>query len=367
MRIHPFLREDASYFEKGYVLDKKGLGAKKTIHVRVLPNLRVILLHSVILLISDMIKKNLTNYFEGKATPEEEAQIMDWAEASPENYRQYLNERKLWDALLINALSNKTNTETRKGKSIKLWKAIGIAASFSLFLSLTWILLKNNEESLVAGVQTITVPAGQRVHLFLEDSTSVWLNSKTTLSYPSSFGKGSRVVTLNGEAYFDVAKKGDNPFIVKTSKYDITVTGTSFNVYAYKENEELFETSLLSGKVSINNINDSSQEVWLKPHQRAMETDGKLETKTINNPDHFRWKEGLICLDDVPFEDLMKKFSIYYDIPIRIENETVLSYHCTGKFRQSDGIEYALRVLQKDLKFNFERKGTENSQIIFIR
>lgn len=311
-----------------------------------------------------MDKNTLANYFSGKATPEEEARIMEWAQSSPENYRQYLNERKLWDALLMNSLPDKTKADAAKGKSIRVWKAIGIAASCSLLLALSWIY---SDKGWSAGMQTVTVPPGQRVHIMLEDSTSVWLNSRTTLTYPTSYGGDAREVILNGEAYFDVRQDKEKPFIVRTDRYNVTVTGTSFNIYAYHDDAGHFETSLLSGSVNINSLSAPDKTLRLAPDETATEVNGELKVSKTNNPDHFRWREGLICLDDVLFADLMKKFSIYFDIPVRIENPAVLNYRCTGKFRQSDGIEYALRVLQKDLNFEYERKGTENSQIIFIR
>lgn len=311
-----------------------------------------------------MDSQTLIKYFSGKATPEEEARIIDWAEASPDNYRQYLNERKLWDALTINssALNQKS-----KNRPLLIWKLIGVAASASLILLLSWMQYQRKEVDLYSGVQTITVPPGQRVHIMLEDSTSIWLNSNTTLTYPKAFSGKEREVTLNGEAFFEVSHNKSVPFIVKTHQYDIEVTGTTFNVYAYKNANEVFEAALLDGSISIHNYKNNNKNIQLSPNQKVTEVEGVLMKSEIDNPDHFRWKEGLICMDDMPFDILMKKFAIYYDMDIIIENKEVKDYRCTGKFRQSDGIEYALKVIQKDLSFTYERVGTENNQTIIIR
>ena len=72
----------------------------------------------------------------------------------------------------------------------------------------------------------------------------------------------------------------------------------------------------------------------------------------------------MLCLDDVPFAELVKRLSDYYDTPITIENQQVLDYRCTGKFRQIDGLDHALRVLQKDVRFTYERDYTDNHIII---
>lgn len=309
-------------------------------------------------------KEILHKYFAGNTTPEEEVLIMDWAESSPDNYRKYLLERKMWNALLLNYEgTNKWTTETpQKGKKINLWKAISVAASLALLISLSWI--QFGIEKPKEGLQAVLVPPGQRVQLILEDGTKVWLNAKSTFTYPTSFGSGIREVSLDGEGFFEVTKNEKKPFVVKTKKYNIKVIGTTFNVYAYSHDASKFETSLLNGSVDVTASSDISNHITLKTKEKASEKDGFLHKGTINNLDRFRWKDGLICLDDEPFESLMRKFSIYYDIQIKIENPKVLDYRCTGKFRQNDGVEYALKVIQKDLKFTYIRNNESNIVII---
>lgn len=308
-----------------------------------------------------MDKDLLHKYFRGDTTPPEEMQIMDWAEASPENHRQYLEERKLWNALLIHYSPVKENNlfAATKSSSFNGWKIVSIAATVALLISLAWMQLGMNKEP--QGMQAVLVPAGQRVQLVLEDGTKVWLNSKSSFTYPTSFGSQTREVQLDGEGFFEVARNEKKPFIVKTKKYDIKVLGTTFNVYAYNNGESLFETSLLSGSVDVMAFDNHNKNILLKPQEKVVDINGVLQRGTIDNPDRFRWKDGLICLDDEPFESLMRKFSAYYDIKIVIENQQTIDYRCTGKFRQSDGVEYALKVIQKDLNFNYQRDDESNT------
>lgn len=308
-----------------------------------------------------MDKDLLHKYFRGDTTPPEEMQIMDWAEASPENHRQYLEERKLWNALLIHYSPVKENNlfAATKSSSFNGWKIVSIAATVALLISLAWMQLGMNKEP--QGMQAVLVPAGQRVQLVLEDGTKVWLNSKSSFTYPTSFGSQTREVQLDGEGFFEVARNEKKPFIVKTKKYDIKVLGTTFNVYAYNNEESLFETSLLSGSVDVAAVDNHNKNILLKPQEKVVDINGVLQRGTIDNPDRFRWKDGLICLDDEPFESLMRKFSAYYDIKIVIENQQTIDYRCTGKFRQSDGVEYALKVIQKDLNFNYQRDDESNT------
>lgn len=306
----------------------------------------------------------LHKYFRGETVPDEEKQIMDWAEASPENYCLYLEERKKWNALLIHyhSASRQTQTAQSKKHSFTTWKTVSIAASIALLFALSWIVTQTEKET--AGLQAVVVPAGQRVELQLEDGTRVWLNSNSSFTYPTSFGKRNREVVLDGEGYFEVASNEKKPFIVKTHKYDIKVLGTAFNVYAYQKENGAFETSLIRGSVEVSSPTASDHPVILQPNEMVCEVNGALRKTTIDHTDRFRWKDGLICVDDIPFEALMEKFSVYYDIHIKIENESVLDYRPTAKFRQSDGIEYALRVLQRDCRFNYTRDDETNTIII---
>lgn len=308
-----------------------------------------------------MEKELLHKYFRGDTSPQEEKQVMDWAEASAGNYRQYLEERKIWNALLIHYTTSAEKVEafSAQNKSFILWKIGSIAASIALLISLSWIIFTANKEE-PQSLQAVMVPAGQRVQLVLGDGTKVWLNSKSTFTYPTSFGKNIREVELDGEGYFEVTKNEKAPFIVKTRKYDIKVLGTTFNVSAYQNKLSAFETSLLEGAIDVS-TGDQTEWISLTPNEKVTEIDGILQKDTINNPEHLRWREGLICLDDEPFENLMRKFTVYYGIDIVINNPNVLKYKCTGKFRQTDGIEYALRVLQKDVKFKYLRNDELNS------
>ncbi|MEG1685726.1 MAG: DUF4974 domain-containing protein, partial [Bacteroides sp.] len=92
---------------------------------------------------------------------------------------------------------------------------------------------------------------------------------------------------------------------------------------------------------------------------------GKLESAHIQDYNVYRWIEGLVCFNNESFLNIMTKFEKCYGITIKVENKNVLSYRCTGKFRQTDGVNYALRVLQKDVNFVFERD--RDKHIIYIK
>ena len=313
-----------------------------------------------------MNKDILYKFFEGNASFEEEAAVKQWMEESAENRLTFLKERKLFDAMLL--LGNEEIIKNGKKRfSINLsslrTELIKIAAVVAITLGGSYFYYQSSLEKELMAMQTITVPAGQRINITLVDGTNVWLNARTSLSYPVKFGKNNRQVVLDGEAYFDVTKDKSKPFIVQTDNYNVEVLGTQFDVNAYSETGE-FETTLMSGSVKVASASDSTQKITLKPNNKVFLQDGKLHVTAVDDYNPYRWKEGLICFKNETFTSIMKDFEKYYGLTIQVKNKNVFKYVYTGKFRQTDGIDYALRVLQKDIKFTYQRD--DENQIIYI-
>ena len=313
-----------------------------------------------------MNKDILYKFFEGNASFEEEAAVKQWMEESAENRLAFLKERKLFDAMLL--LGNEEIIKNGKKRfSINLsslrTELIKIAAVVAITLGGSYFYYQSSLEKELMAMQTITVPAGQRINITLVDGTNVWLNARTSLSYPVKFGKNNRQVVLDGEAYFDVTKDKSKPFIVQTDNYNVEVLGTQFDVNAYSETGE-FETTLMSGSVKVASASDSTQKITLKPNNKVFLQDGKLHVTAVDDYNPYRWKEGLICFKNETFTSIMKDFEKYYGLTIQVKNKNVFKYVYTGKFRQTDGIDYALRVLQKDIKFTYQRD--DENQIIYI-
>ena len=169
---------------------------------------------------------------------------------------------------------------------------------------------------------------------------------------------------LDGEAYFSVTKNEHKPFIVKTARGIVEVTGTDFNVEAYASRNE-FETTLMKGEVKVR-ASDSpgAEEVRLTPDRKAVWKDGKLHVEPVEDYSPYRWREGLICFRNGSFVSIMNDFEKYYGVTVQVKNQKVMTSSYTGKFRYTDGIDYALRVLQKDIPFTYKRD--EESQTIYI-
>ena len=211
----------------------------------------------------------------------------------------------------------------------------------------------------VPGYQTLTVPAGNRAHLVLADGSTVWVNAKSTLAYPSVFTGDSRELSLTGEAFFDVTANPAQPFIVKSGNFRTQVTGTQFNVFAY---DGFYDVSLVEGRVNVFKEGATNDTIRLNRNEKASWVKGQFVKKSSGNMDDFLWREGIYWFDDMPFEAVIEKLQLYYDVRIHIANKGLLKRRYTGKFRQRDGIESVLKVIQMEYPFVYS-KSDDGSQI----
>ena len=212
--------------------------------------------------------------------------------------------------------------------------------------------------------QTIRIPAGQRAQMDLPDGSIVWLNSQTTLTYDENFGKKDRKVTLDGEAYFEVAHNKEIPFYVQTENIKVQVTGTKFDVCSYKGSNS-FIARLIEGSINLLNQQwQKERKANYQPEQKESisqwKTD-KYKTGEMSSNNALAWMQGIYYFDDVPFKELLDKIALYYNYKITVKNPKILeNYRCTGKFKDLDGIEHILKVIQKDHPFKYNIDNEHN-------
>lgn len=309
-----------------------------------------------------MDKEILYRFFEGSSSLEEGEQIRAWMEESPQNEKDFFKERKLYDAMVLLARQKKGTLHIR-WNSLRN-ELLKIAGVILLTLGVAYLYQQYEMAIESPAMQTIYVPAGQRMNITLPDGTSVWLNARTTIQYPLTFNRKTRQIKLDGQAYFDVAKNPEKPFIVQTKMFDVEVTGTKFDVEAYSDKNK-FETALMQGSVKLVSVANPRKVLMLKPDCKAYLEDGELKVVPVEDYNIYRWKEGLLCFTNETFATIMKDFENYFEVTIKVSNQKVSEYYYTGKFRQSDGIDYALRVLQRDISFTYTRD--DESRIIYVK
>lgn len=318
-----------------------------------------------------MDKDLLYRYFNGHASAEEIHQVRTWSDESDENKNLLRRERKLFNTMIIAgsvqnalAISSERNLHSTKRRWIRL---VHIAACVAAVLCVGIVtLFTGHSSNAQLTMQTIHVPSGQSVDIILPDSSHVWLNANTRMTYPLSFAKDNREVTIEGEAYFEVKNHNEWPFIVHTSHMDVQVLGTKFNVEAYSD-KSTTETSLMEGKVQITlpTQNQSSPKYILHPGRKLSLTDNQVIISDIKDPEVYRWREGLYCFNNKAIVDIMHDFEKYYGIKIIIQNKQLESIVLSGKFRIAEGLNYALDVMKSEVHFSYQRNTDIN--ILFIK
>ena len=229
--------------------------------------------------------------------------------------------------------------------------------------SLTYKVTGSKES--ISEYNTITTPNGGEYKVVLSDGTRVWLNAASSLTYMTALNQegAARKVMMIGEAYFEVAKDKNRPFIVTTNQQEIQVLGTHFNVTAYK-NEFFNKTTLLEGSVRITprlattapkqNLIDNG--VTLIPNQQAVLTSGKLIVSSANTEEALAWKNGYFRFNDEPLESIMAKLERWYDIEVVFEDD-IKNTGFTGTITRNKNISKVLSMLEKTKGVHFKIEG----------
>lgn len=161
---------------------------------------------------------------------------------------------------------------------------------------------------------TISVPPGGQYQVILPDGSKVLLNASSSLRYPTRFTKSERNVVLIGEGYFEITKNPKRPFYVKTNQQLIKVLGTSFNVYAY-DDEDDSKTTLVEGSVEVQNR--THQKMILKPGQQShIDINDEMAVKNVDMEEELAWKNGNFLFNDTALKNILKMLSRWYAVKV---------------------------------------------------
>jgi ferric-dicitrate binding protein FerR (iron transport regulator) len=191
----------------------------------------------------------------------------------------------------------------------------------------------------------VTVPAGKRSMLILNDGTKVWINSGSKLVFPVNFEKNKREVFVEGEIYLDVVADAARPFTVHTKAIDVNVLGTKFNVSAYADEPD-FQVALVSGEVEIRQNGDAKE--ILKPNQ-LFSYNGESRDFTVTEidaQDYIAWKDGYYLFYSHELGAVFAKLSKYYSVRIQCD-EKIGKLNCSGKLDLKDNLEDVFHSLEK--------------------
>ena len=214
------------------------------------------------------------------------------------------------------------------------------------------------------GLMTETIaPRGQKSQIILTDGTKVWLNSDTKIKYPGNFSKNERDVYLDGEAFFEVAKNAQQPFVVHTSGVDVKVLGTKFNVKAYAD-ENLIETSLFEGKVNLL-LNDPSttqpvvKEVNPGQSFAYSKTDHQLAPNKFPEDEVNGWKKNQLIFKDDTFSNLVRKVERWYDVKVVYDEKLFNDRRLTVELYEGERLERLMEIISLALMVDYKYEKGE--------
>ena len=196
---------------------------------------------------------------------------------------------------------------------------------------------------------TLSTPRGGQYQLLLADGSRVWLNAASSLRFPTSFIDSQRSVELTGEAYFEIAKNKQKPFLVNVRGMEVKVLGTHFNINAYEDDNSI-KTSLLEGSVKISKGEITS---FLKPGEQAImiNNNNELQISKANMDEAIAWKNGLFHFEGADIIHIMNEISRWYNVQIEYSGK-IQSRRFQGKISRSAQLSDVLKILElSNVKF----------------
>lgn len=336
-----------------------------------------------------MNKSSIDKYLRGEATPEERAALMSWINAKEENEKFFIEQTNIWvwEHMPEKRADEQDYAEFRKliQPARKLFPGrrwIQCAAALLLcLLTANLFLLYQNTHPDTVKVTTASAPRhgkakvmkefytdnGVKAKILLPDSTTIWLNSGTKISYPEEFGKTSRELWFSGEAYFDVAKDSLRPLIIHNNKaFRLKVLGTRFNLKNY-DNDRSAQVTLYSGKVEVlsQNVAGPDTATTLYPRETVIISEGSpVKKEPIHDPEEFsEWKKGEIIFSGTQMPEVIKTLERWHGITFRIEDPEILHYEFTARF-SSESIVQIMEYLRMTTFIEYKISG---NQVVLMR
>jgi len=356
----------------------------------------------------------LLKELEGTISDDEKELLNTWLTQSEENREWYNEFRNTWE--ITNRFNNIKRIDTAKAlKKVKAqipefkkrmsfiqrYNRIAAVLFIPMLFFSVWLYLYQNSKPQSAIYKEISTSYGIKHKFNLPDGTIVWLNSGSVIKYPEKFAINKREIFLQGEAFFDVAKDPSRPFYVNLGKLIVKATGTKFNVTAYPE-EDIYETSLLSGKVELVKKDENNSEIVvckMLPKQLAIynktkenirlidESDDKIEKTSesevanniklssgiIEHNKHTSWIVSKLVFRNDPMEEVIKRLGRWYNVNIILEDTLLYDYKYTATFID-ETLEQVLELLTLSAPIEYNiispkiiDADTHNKKIVKIR
>lgn len=297
------------------------------------------------------MESKIRKYLEGKASHSEMLSLIPWLE-NKENHLEFIRTKNEWksrpneqslsaDTLIeLDKFRSKIlvdrNREIRKLNLTQRFYQYAAILLLLITLGSTYLYISGKIGSQETSCNTIFAENGQISKAMLPDGTVIWINSGSSLKYSNAFGKLNRNVELTGQAYFDVAKNKNLPFVVSCDEIKVKVLGTRFTAESYPENRSI-SVVLVEGSVELLPQNDTKAFAKLKPDEMLVynKKDSKFQINQVKAEKYVSWKEGIIHIYDQPLKEVVAKLQKRYNQQIILE-KGLEDYKVTFSIRNED-------------------------------
>lgn len=321
---------------------------------------------------TDDIWTSISSFLEGNYTEEEKRLVDDWL-AEDERNVKFL--RKLQDVSFCKELETRAAdareriyvktqdkiSRVQLKRKLRLWQYVAVASIALLFVISGLRFLKTEEAKAPVYVETKS-PSGSTTRLSLSDGTVVELNASSSISYPLYFQGSSRLVSITGEAYFEVAKDAKHPFIVEANGMKIQVLGTHFNVKSYEDDNKQV-TTLMEGaiRVEIDRGNHSPDKpIVLTPNQQIIfdKNTNEISVHRVDADLYASWKDGQCFFENEKLTDIAKILERHFGVHIAVTSPRLGNQLFSGFFTRKEGLLHILNSFKKNRNLDYRQNET---------
>lgn len=299
----------------------------------------------------------LVRFLAGEASQEQQEQVMQWKSASAENTRLYEEFLKVWSAMDKTSKHRHIDMDAEWRLHVRNYnpavlrpsRVVSIRTVFAIAASVLVILGFSFAGWLYMSQKTFKTDLAETNQIVLPDGSKVTLNAGSRLYYKRNFSKESRTVSLEGEAYFEVTKNPQSPFVIHVDGAEVKVLGTSFNVKAYKDMEKI-EVTVSEGKVSLYGKGEEGKKVIVGKGEKAVYLKQLKVVQMQPNDDRnfMAWKTRVISFENDSLAAIVQTLNSVYHKDVILENPNL--HHCTvtASFEDKD-LSTVLKVLGETL------------------
>lgn len=262
----------------------------------------------------------LSKHFTGEISPEEELQVHQFKEKNPEEYEalKLFWTRKDIDLIEVDQVKawNKIKKHQAPAKEIRLYTQVKKLAAVAAIFILVFGGFQFYKTQFATHESKVLFAEFNKEKVTLEDGSVVSLNKGASIHYPDKFDSDQRVISLSGEAFFEIEKDVNRPFIINTTHCDVTVLGTSFNISTQQKQTEV---TVATGRVKVQS-KSTKEMAFLVANQQTTVTKDTLVKQMVENKNYRSWDTGYFEFEQTPLENVIAELNAYYDDKITLNN-----------------------------------------------